>query len=512
MKLTTDQFIELLKITPADDQPGVLRHVFSFLENIDLYSKFMFPDVIRTEVPDFHRELYALYHSGRNIALAAPRGHAKSSTLGIVYVSWLVVNKAEKYIIYGSQNHAKSIQFITPLRDLFKNNDRIKFVYGDLNPAYSKEEDGRDREDCIDVNGIRIEAFSFEKNLRGFKFKAYRPTLICLDDIESDERVINPEMREKDAHKLNKVIIPALDANGRLVFIGTLLHQQSLLAEKIARYKGKVFKAIQDDGSILFPQLYSHAKLMQIKEDIGSLAFQQEFMNDPVDNETAIIRQEWVRACFDASVSSEDLRMKDKDQNWVFDYTSVTGGVDFAFSERLTADKSAFVSLGASNGKFYVLWNETKKGLSASQQLDYIRLAWNTTIRHDWIGLEENSIKAVSKDLDQYNLPLKLFWTSQRDPKKVNMNDMRRMTVGKINLIERLGVAFEHQRFVIPYKTDDDKRRAHALLTECTSFARMNGKLVESSVHPDIPIALGYALELLQGATAPIISWGDEVL
>jgi hypothetical protein len=508
MKITSAELVEILKTTPDDKKPETLRHIFSFPENIPEFSQFFFPEVICTPVPDFHKELYAAYHSHESVALAAPRGHAKSSTLGLVYLTWVIVNGLEQYIVYGSQNHAKSIQFITPLRDTFKRNDRIKFVYGNLDPQTAKDEDGKDREDCIDVNNIRVEAISFEKNLRGFKYKSFRPSLICLDDIESDERVINPELRQKDFDKLNKIVIPALSVTGRIVFIGTILHTQSLLASKIKQYKGKIYRAIDENGNVLMPYLYTKEKLAKIKEEIGSMAFQQEFLNDPVDNESAVIKSEWVKACFDATVSMEELREK-KNGQFVQEYETVCAGVDFAFSERITADKSAFVTLGKLNDKFYLLWGDTKRGLSVSEQLDYIRFGWNSVIRHDWIGLEENSIKAVSKDLDSMQLPLKLFWTAARDPKKEQMRDMMRQTVGKTNLINRIAVAFEHQRFVIPYKTESDRFFAEMLLQECTSYSLMNGKLVESSVHPDIPIALGYALELVNSANSPIISWSD---
>jgi hypothetical protein len=488
-----------------------LRVIFSYPENLPVYSQFFFPEVITTSVPIFHKQLYTYYSQKSSIALAAPRGHAKSTTMGLVFISWSVVNNLEKYIVYISQNHAKTIQFITPLRDTFKRNERLKWIYGDLSPELAKDEDGKDREDCIDVNNIRIEAISFEKNLRGFKYKQYRPSLICLDDIESDDRVINPEMRIKDRDKLNKVIIPALSVTGRIIFVGTLLHTQSLLAEKIKQYGGKIYRAIDENDTILMPELYTKEVLARIKSEIGSLAFQQEFLNDPVDVEGSIIRPEWIKACFDTSISAEELRSKDpKSNNYLYaEYEMVCGGVDFAFSERVTADKSAFVTLARYNGQFYVLWGDTKRGLSISEQLLYIQTGWNSVIRHDIIGLEENSIKSVSKDLDSMNLPFKLFWTSQRDPKKEKMGDFMRQTVGKINLIHRMAVAFEHHRFVIPYKTDDDKKFADQLVQECTSYTLMNGRLVEGSLHPDIPIALGYALELVNSSVSPIISWGD---
>jgi hypothetical protein len=139
--------------------------------------------------------------------------------------------------------------------------------------------------------------------------------------------------------------------------------------------------------------------------------------------------------------------------------------------------------------------------LAINEQKDIIKDVMHERWQYDQIGLEENSIKAISKDIQQWNLPITLFWTAASDPASRKKPDYdwseKRHTVGKTNLIIRLGTAFENGRFVIPYKTEDDKIIADQLLAECCSFALSEGKLVEAGVHPDIPIALGYALELI---------------
>ena len=73
----------------------------------------------------------------------------------------------------------------------------------------------------------------------------------------------------------------------------------------------------------------------------------------------------------------------------------------------------------------------------------------------------------------------------------------------------RLGTAFENKRFVIPYKTEADKKVAHRICAETTSFALSNGKIVEAGIHPDIPIAMGYALELMDGMKEIYFDFGD---
>jgi hypothetical protein len=491
MRVTYHQLIKLLETLPKNEWKGYLNLVFSFSENIDTYAYFIFDTEISTELAKFHYDLLDFLKDSSNGAIAAPRGSGKSTIAGLVFTSWSIVNKKESYIVYVSQNHAKTVQFITPLRDCFRNNERLHFVYGDLTPQNTKDDEGRDREDCIDINGIRIEAVSFEKNLRGFKFKSFRPSLIIGDDIEEDERVMNPEIRKKDEDKLNKVIIPALSVNGRFKMIGTILHGQSLLMKKILLHSGKIFRAIKEDGTSLIPQMYSLEKLDQIKKEIGTLAFQQEYMNDPRDNETAIIKKEWILKCFYSEYSSDDLRK--------LEFKRIYGGVDFAFSDRVTADKSAFVSLGETmQNKYALIFCQTKKGLSIMEQISYIKDYWNSVVKHNKIGVEENSIKSVSKDYRSFGFPVKLFWLSASDSKN-KTPDPDRLTIGKDNMINRIAVAFENNKLIIPYKTDEDKVMAEQLMEELCSFSNSDGKLVESGIHADIPIALGYCLELMEG-------------
>ena len=472
----------------------IIKYLLSDKKNINTFSLTFFPKTCTNAIPDFHQEFYDFLFNPGNGAMAAPRGHAKSSVTGIMFLIFCIVNGLEKYIVYISQNHSKTVQFLDPIRTEFKENKLLRFVYGNLTPSAARDDDGKDREDCFDVGGSRVEAVSFEKNLRGFKWKNTRPTLIIGDDIEDDTRVLNPELRVKDKNKLNRVIIPSLDIGGRFKMIGTLLHHDSLLKEQLRLHNGKTFSACAEDiTNILWPQRFTKEILLQIKHDIGSIAFQQEYLNNPIDNTSSIIKREWVQGCFREDLSADDVLKLS------FEQTAL--GCDFAFSDRVTADSSAFVGLGKKGDFFYLTGCLTPKGLSVQEQMMIIKNELQPKYNYDQIGLEENSIKAVSKDIQQWNLPITLFWTAASDPAARLKPDYdwngKRHTVGKINLIMRLGTAFENGKFIIPYRTEADKVIANRLLAECTSFALSDGKLVEASVHPDIPIGLGYALELL---------------
>ena len=299
MKVSKQQVAELfIKVKNEQKLKELLQEIFSHKENIETFSEVVFPNTITNKIPEFHREIYKQLFAPGNSAFAAPRGHAKTSITGIIFLIFCIVNKLEEYIVYISQNHAKTVQFIDPIRHEFKHNRMLRFIYGDLTPSNAKGDDGKDREDCFDVGGCRVEAVSFEKNLRGFKYRNMRPTLIIGDDIESDERVLNPELRVKDKDKLNKVIIPALDINGRFKMIGTILNIYSLLKNKIDLYNGKIFVACDYDlDNLLWPERFTKKILQSIKKDIGSVAFQQEYLNNPIDNTKSLIKREWIEQC-----------------------------------------------------------------------------------------------------------------------------------------------------------------------------------------------------------------------
>lgn len=505
MRFSQQQLKKALQGIDKEKHPLVLKHIFKDPENIDLFSEIMFKHILTSKTPDFHREVYKVLFENNNSALAAPRGHAKSTITGLIFLIYCIVNKLERYIVYVSQNHSKTVQFLSPIREEFKNNVLLKYVYGDLTPKALRDEQGKDREDCFDVGECRIEAVSFEKNLRGFKYNNIRPTLIIGDDIEDDQRVLNPELRAKDSDKLNKIIIPSLDIDGRFKMIGTILHVHSLLKQKIDQYNGKIYKACDTDfTNILWPDRFTEEKLREIKKDIGSVPFEQEYLNNPVNTTNSLIKREWLDKCRDENISYADAAN--------IQYSLRSMGVDFAFSDRITADKSAYVGLGKYKTQMVCFYCNTKKGLSINEQMTLLQDI-HETLKFDAIGLEENSIKSTSKDIRQYNLPITLFWTSASDPaerRKADYNFFgKRHTVGKINLIMRLASACENEEIVFPYKTKEDRDLTETIFSECISFALADGKLVEAGVHPDIPIALGYALELQSNLSSNRIDYGD---
>ena len=499
MRITYDQLKTVLETTPKKHLKATLKYIFSFKENIDTFGYYFFPDACTSKSAKFHKEIHKLILNKEHVAIAAPRGHAKSTVVGLIDLSFIIVNKLKKYIVYMSQNHEKTIQFVEPISTTFKTNERIKFVYGDLSPKSLKDEiTKKDRQDLIDIGGVRIQAVSFNRNIRGFKYINQRPDLIIGDDIDDDERVINPDLRARDRDKLMKQVLPSLSEGGQFKMIGTNLHFDCLLMNRIKHYNGRIYKAceLNDDGSIdestiLWPEFWSVERLEKEKKNIGSVAFSSEYLNNPIENTASIIKRVWIKKCLDESLSYKEAK--------AIKYEEKKQGCDFAFGDRVINDRSAYICVGSNPGDKYTIFDITPfKGLSITDQFNRISKRHNV-FELDETVMEENSIKSMTKELYKWNFDYYLIWTGASDTaaklKPTAEFQDKRHTVSKKNMILRLSALFENGEFRIPYKTESDKRITDELIGELLTFALDNGKLVEIGVHADLPIALAMCME-----------------
>ncbi len=282
------------------------------------------------------------------------------------------------------------------------------------------------------------------------------------------------------------------------------------LMYKMRETEGYLFIArpiIDKEGKLISHKRWSKEKTDKVKMTIGSVLWQCEYMLDPIDDQTSLIKREWIQQCFSKRLKMQDSlkliarfeRGKDKQINLRPEWTTnIFLGVDFAFSDRITADKSVF-SIIAEYKKdkktYYVVIDEIeKRGMSGLEQMELIKHL-HQYYQFDLIGLEENSIKAISANLQRYNLPIRRFWTAATDQKGKIDSTKQYTTVGKRNLILRVGTMFENKELIIPVGDEYSRNLANTMLQELITYAQENGKLVEIGVHGDHPIALAYALE-----------------
>ena len=132
------------------------------------------------------------------------------------------------------------------------------------------------------------------------KYRRSRPGLIICDDLENDTLVETQEQRAKLKRWFFGALIPALKRRGKLIVIGTILHEDALLMELLSAKSWVSLRyAAIENGEPLWPENYSLADLDQIKEEYTAQnqlsLYYREYHNKIIDEETALFKREYFK-------------------------------------------------------------------------------------------------------------------------------------------------------------------------------------------------------------------------
>ena len=214
--------------------------------------------------PPFHRQLSALWRrrvmknrdpvsdcaamlteKGTRSAIAAPRGHAKSTVMSLQNVLHAALFGYKRYILLVSDTEAQAVSFLDAIKNELETNERILADFG--------EQPGKTWKtgSILLSNGCRIDAVGSGQKLRGRRNYERRPDLILCDDIENDEGVRTAEQRQKTADWFWKAVCKSGDSYTDILVIGTILHHDSLLAGLLENpgFQSRKYRAVLSDAT-----------------------------------------------------------------------------------------------------------------------------------------------------------------------------------------------------------------------------------------------------------------------
>lgn len=237
------------------------------------------------DIPDFQSNIFKSLDNIKTqprLALASPRSFMKSTTCSVEFPLKVSLFKQFREILLVSNSESLAINFLRSIKINYESNERIHRYFGKL------WSDKWTENHIITNDGISIRAVGWGAQIRGF-----RPDLIIMDDIESDETVISEDVRKKMKDWILKAAINSLTVNGSMIWIGTLINRVSLLYDWIHNvpegwdsiFNRAYIGGIEEPGRELWPKVWPHNRLQARKAEIGSYAFSSEFMNEPVPSE-----------------------------------------------------------------------------------------------------------------------------------------------------------------------------------------------------------------------------------
>lgn len=325
-------------------------------EDFGFFCTYYLPEHFSLPPADFHREIYDLLMKHDRIAIAAPREHAKSTVVNLGFVLYAICFKLKHFIVIVSDTDTQARYFLWSIKTELESNARIAQDFGDLVDDQKWTEG-----DFITSNGVRVLARGTGASMRGLRHGSHRSDLVIGDDLENDEAVATPTQRQKTMNWLKRVLLNAVGPGGQVFVIGTILHYDSMLANllKDERWTRRKYRAIQDDGTPLWPARWPVERLEDKKKEIGVLAFAQEFQNEPRDDETALFREENIVYFDDKELEGKTLQ--------------TVAMVDPSLGATRTADYSAIVvvSRDVHSGILYVRYEKIER-LSPERLMDAI--------------------------------------------------------------------------------------------------------------------------------------------
>ena len=317
------------------------------------------------------------------VVVAAPREFAKTTITSFGYVLHQICHGLRHFIIIASDTEDLASDLSGYLYLEMLHNERLKCDFGEL------VRDHWAVDDFVTLTDVRLKARGRGQRLRGLKHKQHRPDLIILDDVENDQQAKSPDLVKKLLSWITSAVYPAIEASGSLFWIGTILARKSALYTAIhseeepwRHWTRRIYRALNEDPgrqdgapTSLWPARHPVPTLLEQKRLMGSLAFNREKQNDPVDEE-GFFQEAWFRFYHPADLSGKDL--------------IVAGFFDPSIGTGETADYKAVLTVGLERREmiFYVLDAYIRRGtLDEALRAAFIRHEqWNY-----WLfGVEDN--------------------------------------------------------------------------------------------------------------------------
>lgn len=283
------------------------------------------------------------YDPSKNfLLLLMPRGTFKSSVVTIGFTLQFLLNDPDARILIDSETFGKGKAFLSEIKGHLENNDKFREIYKTLYNVYP---DAKKRESRWTDNQVDLAArkkFTKEPNISvagvDIPKTGMHYDLIIGDDWHSERNVTTKEQIEQVIEHY-KLALSLLDPGKPLIVIGTRWDYndvyQYILDYEQHRFNILIRRAVNPDGSLLFPERLTQGFLDETKQSQGSYIFSCQYMNDPVDNETATFKRSYLQN----KKSLEDI--KNLPMNWFMsvdpsyegeysDYNAITiVGMDF---------------------------------------------------------------------------------------------------------------------------------------------------------------------------------------
>lgn len=252
----------------------------------------MFPNYCRAPFASFQKKaiIRMIEHPEWYETLSWSRELAKSTItmMAALYLS-LTGKKRNWLLVSNSQDNANRL--LEPYRINLDSNQRIEFYYG------AQQDIGNwTIGDFKTKSGVSFRALGAGQSPRGTRNEDVRPDGILIDDIDTDQDCLNPEIINKRWAWIEQALIPTRSISNPLlvIFAGNIIARDCCITRAGAKSDNWDKVNIRDKhGKSTWPEKNSEEQIDRVLSKISTRSAQQEYFNNPIAEGTVFKELRW---------------------------------------------------------------------------------------------------------------------------------------------------------------------------------------------------------------------------
>lgn len=309
-------------------------NAFEDLTPYDIYSTLTVKDSIPAEhvqeLSDALMDTVLDDDAPDRLCIVQPPRTAKSSTITLSFPFWLILMNPELNIIIVNYNDKLANRFGTRLRQLFIDNEDLlasRDIY------LSKAEHAKASFRFENKKGNLLGSINLV-GVGGTITGTDADVVIC-DDLIKGFKDTTQKLLDDLYEWFKEIIIPRLEPHSKLFVLGTRWHTQDIIGRlkdnHPEKYRFIELKALNSDGTCIWPNKYTLEFFEERRNEIGDRIFEAQYQGQPLDETGDFFNLDWLifeesfqysSPLITGQVRSWDLAYSDENPSKDNDYTA----------------------------------------------------------------------------------------------------------------------------------------------------------------------------------------------
>jgi len=259
------------------------------------------------------------------LCVTQPPRTAKSSTITLSFPFWLILMNPELNILIVNYNDKLANRFGTRLRQLFIDNENLLssrdiYISKAEHAKASFRFENRKGELLGSINLVGV----------GGTITGTDVDICICDDLIKGFKDTSQKLLDDLYEWFREIIIPRLEPHSKLIVLGTRWHTQDIIGRLLKNHPEKYrfihLKALNEDGSCIWPNKYTPEFFEERRNEVGDRVFEAQYQGQPLDETGDFFDLNWL--IFEEKFQYTNPLITGQVRSWDLAYSSEEPGKD----------------------------------------------------------------------------------------------------------------------------------------------------------------------------------------